>query len=235
MLAIDPCGPINDRNMFPLHDVRYLKRPTHSAERNFFNDPHGIGQDEPSKPSEGWWSHFEEVRGGASHSGELVSPRHNQKAVSLSDRVTIKKPAGGTTSKKWWSHIGAGLSGSVTIQKRLAEPFRRNGGARRDRTDDLKLAKLALSQLSYGPEPGKHPAAGSRSRPEGLRRVVGLGGLEPPTSRLSSARSNQLSYKPVTLTSNQTPHAPQSAAQEPGGLVLGRKRNEDGGCPARSA
>ena len=26
------------------------------------------------------------------------------------------------------------------------------GGARRDRTDDLKLAKLALSQLSYGPE-----------------------------------------------------------------------------------
>jgi hypothetical protein len=31
-------------------------------------------------------------------------------------------------------------------------PTRRgNGGARRDRTDDLKLAKLPLSQLSYGP------------------------------------------------------------------------------------
>jgi hypothetical protein len=30
--------------------------------------------------------------------------------------------------------------------------------------------------------------------------VVGLGGLEPPTSRLSSARSNQLSYKPPALT-----------------------------------
>ena len=27
----------------------------------------------------------------------------------------------------------------------------RFGGANRDRTDDLKLAKLALSQLSYGP------------------------------------------------------------------------------------
>ena len=26
------------------------------------------------------------------------------------------------------------------------------GGARRDRTDDLMLAKHALSQLSYGPE-----------------------------------------------------------------------------------
>jgi hypothetical protein len=28
-----------------------------------------------------------------------------------------------------------------------------NGGASRNRTDDLKLAKLALSQLSYGPDP----------------------------------------------------------------------------------
>ena len=27
----------------------------------------------------------------------------------------------------------------------------KNGGARRDRTDDLMLAKHALSQLSYGP------------------------------------------------------------------------------------
>jgi hypothetical protein len=27
-----------------------------------------------------------------------------------------------------------------------------NGGASRDRTDDLKLAKLPLSQLSYGPD-----------------------------------------------------------------------------------
>ena len=31
--------------------------------------------------------------------------------------------------------------------------YRGNGGAGRDRTDDLKLAKLALSQLSYGPDP----------------------------------------------------------------------------------
>ena len=30
--------------------------------------------------------------------------------------------------------------------------------------------------------------------------MVGLGGLEPPTSRLSSARSNQLSYKPEPWT-----------------------------------
>ena len=33
-----------------------------------------------------------------------------------------------------------------------AAPLKRLGGARRDRTDDLLLAKQALSQLSYGPE-----------------------------------------------------------------------------------
>ena len=53
------------------------------------------------------------------------------------------------------------------------------------------LAKHALSQLSYGPV--------DRAR----REVVGLGRLELPTSRLSSARSNQLSYKPLARVSNQ--------------------------------
>ena len=30
-----------------------------------------------------------------------------------------------------------------------------------------------------------------------LRKMVGLGGLEPPTSRLSGVRSNHLSYRPL--------------------------------------
>ena len=71
-----------------------------------------------------------------------------------------------------------------------------SGGARRDRTDDLMLAKHALSQLSYGPVPEDEcclPVRRIRSI-----KVVGLGRLELPTSRLSSARSNQLSYKPLT-------------------------------------
>ena len=32
-----------------------------------------------------------------------------------------------------------------------------DGGAGRDRTDDLKLAKLPLSQLSYGPIRANNP------------------------------------------------------------------------------
>ena len=57
------------------------------------------------------------------------------------------------------------------------------GGAGRNRTDDILLAKQTLSQLSYGPVPF----------PE---EVVGPGRLELPTSRLSGVRSNHLSYGP---------------------------------------
>jgi hypothetical protein len=58
-----------------------------------------------------------------------------------------------------------------------------SGGARRDRTDDLLLAKQALSQLSYGPLfsgtlkvgekaglPSRSSRAPARLRPYGLRR-----------------------------------------------------------------
>ena len=63
----------------------------------------------------------------------------------------------------------------------------KTGGANRDRTGDLLLAKQALSQLSYGPYKGARNF---------LSQLVGLGGLEPPTPRLSSVCSNQLSYRP---------------------------------------
>ena len=73
-----------------------------------------------------------------------------------------------------------------------------SGGARRDRTDDLMLAKHALSQLSYGPVPEDECLKLVERHMRSIK-VVGLGRLELPTSRLSSARSNQLSYKPELL------------------------------------
>lgn len=48
------------------------------------------------------------------------------------------------------------------------------------------------------------------------RRLVGLGRFELPTSRLSSARSNQLSYKPVIL---MTGRSRATGAQNGTGLV----------------
>ena len=58
------------------------------------------------------------------------------------------------------------------------------GGDEQNRTVDPLLARQVLSQLSYAPI-------------FRLKKVVGTGGLEPPTSRLSGVRSNHLSYAPV--------------------------------------
>jgi hypothetical protein len=70
------------------------------------------------------------------------------------------------------------------------------GGGERDRTDDLLLAKQALSQLSY--TPGR--TLNCWTLPTGPKppvKMVGLGRFELPTSRLSGVRSNQLSYRPL--------------------------------------
>ena len=47
--------------------------------------------------------------------------------------------------------IALGRIGFRFILEKIASRRGEDGGAYRDRTDDLKLAKLALSQLSYGP------------------------------------------------------------------------------------
>src|ERR1700674_2406968 len=101
-----------------------------------------------------------------------------------------------------------------------------SGGARRDRTDDLMLAKHALSQLSYGPVPEDECFKLSERRMRSIK-VVGLGRLELPTSRLSSARSNQLSYKPLTtrspLASTGRPAGCIAQAQAPGACSSAKK------------
>ena len=65
----------------------------------------------------------------------------------------------------------------------------------RDRTADLLRAKQALSQLSYSPI-----VLQSLYRSSFKRSLVGLSGLEPPTSPLSGVRSNHLSYRPKGIT-----------------------------------
>src|SRR5580692_10142009 len=68
------------------------------------------------------------------------------------------------------------------------------------------------------------------------RRLVGLGRFELPTSRLSSARSNQLSYKPEPGVSGQKPAIRNKSdyrilMTDSWSARSRRKRNEDGGVP----
>ena len=72
---------------------------------------------------------------------DLFDKRHANFAMGIHSRVM---PAAGA---------------SVCLRRSATKA----GGARRDRTDDLLLAKQALSQLSYGPLVGLCPIA-RRSR-----------------------------------------------------------------------
>ena len=96
------------------------------------------------------------------------------------------------------------------------EVAKMNGGER-IRTDDPLLAKQVLYQLSYapvGPKPNSQRVARQCSTGRAklvvnrvaansgdcfqhrgaMLKAMGQGGLEPPTPRLSSVCSNQLSY-----------------------------------------
>ena len=64
------------------------------------------------------------------------------------------------------ARVGGGVQDTAVLRTAVGY------GAGRDRTGDLRLAKAALSQLSYSPE-----------------GLVGLSGFEPLTSRLSGVRS----------------------------------------------
>jgi hypothetical protein len=118
-----------------------------------------------------------------------------------------------------------------------------NGGARRSRTDDILLAKQALYQLSYGPSPfGEQPGPfGNLSLVDASVKVVGPIRFELMTSRLSSVRSNQLSYGPIGRTDqtrslrvnskDQARSRARDRLKQPRRLMRSGKRNEDGGDP----
>ena len=169
--------------MFPLHDVRYLQRNAQGASRNSINRPpwdrtgRAQAQSQFAKPLR--------RSGGAS---EQSAWRRACLAASRS------KPAGETTSKKWWSQTGSN---------------------RRP-----QACKASALPTELWPR--------TRGRAASAERVVGLGGFEPPTSRLSSARSNQLSYKPVTP---QPPNAARHPSRGPAGSSLEERETKTAAVP----
>ena len=68
-------------------------------------------------------------------------------------------------------------------------------------------ARVARSRLRRG-----RANEQDRRDPPDAKRMVGRGGLEPPTSRLSGVRSNHLSYRPISR------HAEAGGLVEPIGI-----------------
>jgi hypothetical protein len=75
----------------------------------------------------------------------------------LYDVYEFAQPGFEPTGAKLLLSLAHGCSGSaVSLMPRIRVGAQGNGGAGRDRTDDLKLAKLPLSQLSYSPSDSPH-------------------------------------------------------------------------------
>ena len=78
-----------------------------------------------------------------------------------------------------------------SFQGTVLSSFSEASGDKEIRTLDPLLARQVLSQLSYIPK-GCFYIFFYKLKVY----IMGLSGLEPPTSRLSGVRSNRLSYKP---------------------------------------
>ena len=94
--------------------------------------------------------------------------------------------------------------------REFSRGFSRGGGAEGIRTPDLRRAKAALSQLSYG------PAARSFSRTQRHQPTrVGQPGIEPGTSVLSGLRSSRLSYWPAVTPCSLPDQGPEQHPIQP--------------------
>ncbi len=119
----------------------------------------------------------------------LLAPRHPPYALrslttyAVATKCAFNEPVTRMQLSKNL-RIGPTTAGWIHDIQRLVEHRATNtqSGADRNRTDDLRLARAALSHLSYSP-----PTAFT---------MVGLGRVELPTLPLSGVRSSQLSYRP---------------------------------------
>ena len=93
------------------------------------------------------------------------------------------------TPQKWWSQTGSNRRPPACKAGALpTELWPRSRASRRKAPQGRPAARANARESLRG---WMSPPAS-----EAAQKVVGLGRLELPTSRLSSARSNQLSYKP---------------------------------------
>ena len=151
--------------------------------------------------------------------------------VMFRGRFIRRSPFGSIFNSIWWSQTGSNRRPHACKARALPAELWPRTRRRMLLLRSPSLAQRRSSLRSRGP---------AEPKLQEQRRLVGLGRLELPTSRLSSARSNQLSYKPQTLflkrigslLAHNRFHARCSAQAQPLARVRPRrKRNEDGEIP----
>jgi hypothetical protein len=135
---------------------------------------------------------------------DVIEPEAAEAAPS-SENLPSARPS----SRRETSASSNSIISSEPLPSKPSFLVRRNrpGGARRDRTDDLMLAKHALSQLSYGPEDSDRPFDPRPAR-SAARRAAGAN--PALVARAPAAREPQKWWAWEDL--NLRPHAYQARA-----------------------
>ena len=180
----------------------------------------------------------------------LSTPRHPSEALQ---RLIVSQQNSCVDDSRDWKDAAGSTPDFCQTMSSLEPDLEAQGGRSR--------SSFTMS-IAAGPETRTKPACdaswwsqtGSNRRPHACKaralpaelwprnqktnarsiKVVGLGRLELPTSRLSSARSNQLSYKPLheePCAARDRLAADACTAQPLARVRPRRKRNEDGEIP----
>ena len=148
------------------------------------------------------------------------------------ERRSVSRPLLSIFNSIWWSQTGSNRRPHACKARALpAELW--------PRTRRRMRLKRASRTLAFACATAQQPSFKEACRAEAAqqRRLVGLGRLELPTSRLSSARSNQLSYKPL----HEELHAARSASADtlhsaaPGACSSAKKEKRRRRNPANGA
>jgi hypothetical protein len=158
--------------------------------------------------------------------GALLKARSRRNGSNLHRKDIETGPSGDrspplmrlASSSEWWSQTGSNRRPHACKARALPTELWPRRRGRRPVTRLSAIRRQPITLLTDHRSP-----------------MVGLGGLEPPTSRLSSARSNQLSYKPLPenggLGERRTDFcSPLSVLCRPK-----RKRDEGGAIPQNAA
>ena len=118
-------------------------------------------------------------------------------------------------SEAWWSQTGSNRRPHACKARALpAELWPRNQKTNAfSWRSQHEVLSARLRPLGFAGHASLLSLRGCATRSR-RRSVVGLGRLELPTSRLSSARSNQLSYKPLTLSLSEKDQGTGSRANQ---------------------
>jgi hypothetical protein len=122
----------------PLYNVKHPPSSPGQSRK----EPSRIPKSQPDTPKQGTLN--------STHRPPSAStPKRRRPCQNLPVKPCLSNPGGARRDRT--SPKPQRVNGGARRDRTSPKPQRVNGGARRDRTDDLKLAKLPLSQLSYGP------------------------------------------------------------------------------------